>query len=291
MEQTEKTVYNGDLHDRYYASYKFAAVASCGVHVNARHVTVREKGREDWHLLYVERGELLCEVDGATERIAAGGYVIYPPRVPHRYEQNGGVCYWVHFSGVSIPEIIADAGLKGRYLLPAAFVSSTVTRIFDRMIYRTVARERHRELALTADLIALLAEVGRLRGDERIPDTEERLYRVIVHMHKHCAEPIDLRQYAEMAGLSEGRFMHVFKAATGASPYAYVLGIRLERAADLLLSSELSVAEVAYDAGFTDPLYFSRRFRKRYGASPEKFRKERTERRGRGPRRGSSGCD
>jgi len=66
--------------------------------------------------------------------------------------------------------------------------------------------------------------------------------------------------------------MHMFKEAMGVSAYSYVLDLRLSKAAELLLSSELSIAEIAYETGFSDPLYFSRIFRKRCGSSPEAFR-------------------
>ena len=55
----EKFLYDGDALDvRSYASYKFLTVASCGVHVNANHITQRRAGRPDYHLLYVESGDL-----------------------------------------------------------------------------------------------------------------------------------------------------------------------------------------------------------------------------------------
>ena len=54
----------------------------------------------------------------------------------------------------------------------------------------------------------------------------------------------------------------LFRAAFGASPVAYRSQLRLRRARELLVSSQLNVAQVALAVGFTDALYFSRVFRK-----------------------------
>ena len=269
-----KKIYNGNLKDAYRTDvFKFAHVESCGVHIGAQHITLRERGRSDWHLLYVESGEMLFEVDGAPVTVGAGGCVIYPPRIPQKYEQVSGVCYWIHFSGKCIDEIVMDAGLLSKCVIHADGASEEIVRIFERMLYRYAANQPHRHLTLASDLLCLLSEIGRIARDEEV-DRDGRLRDVIVHMHKHYGEEIDLDRYAAMVGLSLGRFVHLFKESMGTSPYAYVLELRLTQAAELLLSTDRSVAQIAYAVGFSDPLYFSRSFKRRYQLSPLVFRKE-----------------
>ena len=269
----EKEIYNGNLYDVYEPrTNKFLTVISCGVHMDSQHVTVREIGRSDWHLLYVESGEMLVTVDGVCETVGEGDFVIYPPGKPQRYEQRGGVCYWTHFSGISVREILKDAGLYDRVLFRAERVLRSVPRIFDRMIYRYATDLKLRELSLSAELVSLLAELGKAMDGDSRAEVDDRLYPVIVHMNKHCFEETDLDLYAGMVGVSRSRFMHIFKEVMGVSAYSYVLDLRICKAAELLLSSEMSVAQVAYETGFSDPLYFSRIFRKRCGSSPEMFR-------------------
>ena len=269
-----KKIYNGNLRDEYRTDvFKFAHVESCGVHIGAQHITLRVHGRSDWHLLYVESGEMLFEVEGHPVTVGAGGCVIYPPKASQKYEQVSGVCYWIHFSGKCIDEIVMDAGLKSKCVIPSDGASEEIVRIFERMLYRYVANQSLRHLSLASDLLCLLLEIGRVAKNE-VTDRDGRLRDLIVHMHKHYAQEIDLDRYAAMAGLSHGRFVHLFKESVGVSPYAYVLELRLSRAAELLLSTNHSVAQVSYAVGFSDPLYFSRRFKKRYQLSPLTFRKE-----------------
>ncbi|MEM6804325.1 MAG: helix-turn-helix transcriptional regulator [Bacteroidota bacterium] len=49
-------------------------------------------------------------------------------------------------------------------------------------------------------------------------------------------------------------------------------GLRLKKAKELLLISDLSISEIAYETGHTDPSYFSKTFKSKYGLSPKEFR-------------------
>jgi AraC-like DNA-binding protein len=75
-----------------------------------------------------------------------------------------------------------------------------------------------------------------------------------------------------MAGFSPSHFSARFRAVTGFSVVEYVKRLRMARARQLLITSELSVAEVATDVGYADPFYFSRQFRAVTGLSPRSYR-------------------
>lgn len=285
-----KRIYDGNISDRYGGvSYKFLEVESCGVHVDSNYITKRSEGRRDYHLLYVKSGEMICLFDGKYEKIQAGGYVLYPPKVPQEYEQNGGVCYWVHFSGTAAAEAIADAGLRSSPISSGNMENDAIISTFDRMIYRYATAESNGGIALSAELLLLLAEIKRCAVDKSGVSFDDRLCSVISYMHKHYSEDVELDFYARMAYISTGRFIHLFKEIMGVSPYSYILKIRMERAAEFLALSDSSVAEVAAKVGFKDPLYFSKAFKKSFGMSPVKFRREKGIM---APKRSvSSGCD
>src|SRR5262249_21940724 len=74
--------------------------------------------------------------------------------------------------------------------------------------------------------------------------------------------------------LSVAHFARGFKRTLGEPPNAYLTRLRLERARNLMLFSDLSLAEVARACGFADQAHFSRRFRQRTGQSPGAWRRE-----------------
>lgn len=73
--------------------------------------------------------------------------------------------------------------------------------------------------------------------------------------------------------MSKYHFLRSFRRAIGMTPYQLLLSVRLRRAAVALLSSNTAVADIAYDAGFSDLSTFNNRFRARFGESPSRFRR------------------
>ncbi len=72
--------------------------------------------------------------------------------------------------------------------------------------------------------------------------------------------------------ISPGYMRRLFQRHTGESPIRHIIRIRLEKARRMLRESPLSVAEIAYECGFSSPYYFSRLFRQETGVSPSQYR-------------------
>ncbi len=83
---------------------------------------------------------------------------------------------------------------------------------------------------------------------------------------------VEVRMLQELCHCSESYINHIFKRRTGYSIKSYVNKLRIERAKELLLNPDNSVAEVALQAGFSDPDYFSRVFSGHTGIPPRKYR-------------------
>ncbi len=81
-----------------------------------------------------------------------------------------------------------------------------------------------------------------------------------------------LKMLAGQLHLAPGYLARVFKEATGLAPIAWLHRVRCERAAQLLLQSNLPVAEVGTSVGWADPNLFARRFRAAYGISASNYR-------------------
>ena len=267
-------IYDGETNDRTnWKSETFLAVNSCGVHVESRVRTIREKGRVDWHLLYVESGEMQAVINGEEYPMVPGSFLIYPPEARQEYWQIAGVCYWVHFSGTWVNEVMQKVRLKTGAVMATELKKNSIAMCFEKMIFDEAVQSQMREVILARDLMDLLVRLGQCCVPGELRCGDERLLKGMIHMNSHYNERINLDLYASMAGLSRGRYMHVFKEATGLSPYAYVLKLRFEKAALLLRETGLSLTEIAEMIGVEDTLYFSRMFRKHHGIPPEKYRR------------------
>ena len=81
-----------------------------------------------------------------------------------------------------------------------------------------------------------------------------------------------ISQLCRGIGMSRSQIYRKLIALTGKSTSHYINYIRLQKAQELLKSSDLNVSEVAYDVGFTDPAYFSRLFAKEFGYPPSEMK-------------------
>ena len=131
-------------------------------------------------------------------------------------------------------------------------------------------------LMSTAVFWQLVGWLSRQYAESKNPDAHAllRIGQSISHLETHFREPMELGQLAEIAHMSLRSFMRCFQAATGASPIAYLIQLRLNHAATLLRKTEASITEVAFQAGFGDSNYFTRQFRERFGINPLKYRRQ-----------------
>jgi AraC family transcriptional regulator len=109
---------------------------------------------------------------------------------------------------------------------------------------------------------------------------EKRINRVIDHIRDHLAEDLTLSQLARVAAFSPFHFHRIFRAVTGETLFAFVLRLRLERAALALVHRrDQSVLAVALDSGFSSAATFARAFKGRFGMSATAWRGGGAERR------------
>ncbi|MEI7728544.1 MAG: helix-turn-helix domain-containing protein [Verrucomicrobiota bacterium] len=101
-----------------------------------------------------------------------------------------------------------------------------------------------------------------------------RIAEAISHLETHYREPIELPLLAATAHMSRRSFMRAFQAATGNSPIAYLIQLRINRAANLLRQTDEPVTEIAFQVGFNDSNYFTRQFRSQMGVSPRVYRQQ-----------------
>jgi AraC-like DNA-binding protein len=101
---------------------------------------------------------------------------------------------------------------------------------------------------------------------------ERHLLRAKDFADAHYAEPIGVKDLADAAGFSPGRFSERFRSVFGQSPHAYLLTRRLERAAVLLRTTNWTVAEIALSVGWQSIGSFTTSFTRMYDASPTAYR-------------------
>jgi AraC-like DNA-binding protein len=125
-----------------------------------------------------------------------------------------------------------------------------------------------------AEVLSGVSE-DRARSFLRIAEGQQELLAVLHYIDKHLDQTLNNSRLAEIALASESRFIRRFREATGRTPGRYVQDRRLRRAAELLVSTDQTIDQIAESCGFANRYYFTRVFAQRMGCPPARYRSDR----------------
>lgn len=103
--------------------------------------------------------------------------------------------------------------------------------------------------------------------------TSELAEKMKDYLRIHAASKFKIEELCNYISRSESQTIRIFKEAYGITPYAYVLNKKINLAKGMLINTNLSVKQIAYNLNFADEYYFSNVFKSKVGVSPTKYRK------------------
>lgn len=250
----------------------------------------------DWHwhveveFTLIEHASIRYHIDGTEFELEQGEGIFINSNVLHRLTTTtGGTAH----NFVLAPEFIApvQSDIYRLYVLPViqnpcpylilrdpdcvqalgclydAFASNTSTRQLEihartEDVWTHIARK-------------LMKAEDRSSGTLRRNLAGHRVQLMIGYMQSHLAEHIALGDIADAAQISKSEALRCFRSVLGTTPIAYLIGYRLDTAADLLAHGESSVSSLAEHLGFESTSYFCRMFKRRFGLSPLRYRSAR----------------
>jgi AraC family L-rhamnose operon transcriptional activator RhaR len=125
-----------------------------------------------------------------------------------------------------------------------------------------------------AHLLLVLNEVaGSAEAPAERGGTHQSVLRAARLLEDEPARPWTLAELADAVNLAPSYLVRLFAKQVGLPPLAYLARLRAERAAGLLIETDLSVAAIGDRVGWPDPNYMSRRFRACFGQSPSEYRR------------------
>jgi len=125
--------------------------------------------------------------------------------------------------------------------------------IADQLIYSSIRTDRDSQ---------------RLSTPTRMGVRHPRLSSVIEMMQSNIEEPISPSELAQAVNISTRQLERLFRRYLNRTPKRYYMELRLNRARNLLLQTDMSIINVAIACGFTSPSHFAKCYRSQYGITP-----------------------
>lgn len=274
-----RVVSSGDPTNSNRCSTEPISVNSCGCDYFDRHkkrVTIlRPFGRLDYQLIYIKTGQADFFFDDTPTLLKAGSLILYKPGEKQHYSYYASCpseAYWIHFSGVSVETLLKQNDLWEGHTRQLG-EEPAFCAIIMKLAKELQLRPHNYLLMSVAYFQELLCVITRNLLQQRSPLLQQYqpFIPIIEQMHNDYQHSRSVEEYARMCDMSTYYFIHKFKEYTGFSPHAYLIKIRMERAKNLLLTSDMSISEISFSVGYDNPLYFSRIFKKYTGSSPSSF--------------------
>jgi AraC family transcriptional regulator len=193
-----------------------------------------------------------------------------------RHEHGiGDRCIALSFAPALFEEIAATAAGSARFrfsapILPAKRSLSAPAVQMQELCEEPVAAAEW-AIGIAANVLRAHAGASARAGSISSRD-ERRISAVLRHIDAHADAPLDLDVLAAVAFMSKYHFLRTFRRVVGMTPYAFLIDVRLRRAALMLVTTRAPIASIAFAAGFGDLSTFNGRFREVFGTTPGAYR-------------------
>lgn len=128
--------------------------------------------------------------------------------------------------------------------------------------------------ALVAELIYRINADLKRSEFKKIASLDSPVDKAAQYIHSHFGEKITLETLANIACLDKSYFVRSFKAKYKETPINYLINVRLDNASELILSTSLSISEIWESCGYYNGSLFIAQYKKRFGMTPAKHRKQ-----------------
>lgn len=248
-----------------------------------------------WHyhrgteIHYLMEGAVQVIFDGETVLVKEGEAVIIPGGVRHRLSETEDrqpfykvvVNYSVSETGKS-----GEAALLKRRLTPERHmlvpVSNSISTLLKMSVEESICKKKGFLTVIQGNLLsALMLTARQMRGEDEaeynIPKKKnvflDRMEKIESFVTGRLDRRISVEEIAKYMNLSAKQVGRTIFHCRGKNTREYLMGMRVEKAKELLKNPEYSIAEVSEVLGFCNEYYFSRFFRQMEGMPPGKYRR------------------
>ena len=232
---------------------------------------------DEYQISYITKGRGILETKSQRFNIQAGTAFVILPGQWHRYKPDpstGWDEYYIGFNGSYIEQIFNQPFYKSSGNTFLVGHNIMLLNSFKDIIEKVNGEHPGYQQQIAGRVMNILGEIIAVVKNQEFEgkEIEKRIREAQFDIRERLHKSLNLEVFAQRYQMSYSYFRKLFKTYTGLSPAQYHLQLRLQKARDLISSTDKSVKEIAFSLGFESQFHFSKIFKKKFGISPNKSR-------------------
>jgi AraC-like DNA-binding protein len=252
---------------------------------------VARHNHDFFEIVYVYEGSGILEIDDKKYKFKANQINFTPPNISHKYTSRPNT----YHKQISIPihkdifnnikstfnylELIDKIKKENLYLIDVPpenikDIEENIENIYQEYGFKSKNYKKLILLKLQTLLIYIDRFISENRGIlKKFKNLDPIIYKVLKNIETNYDQITDTDSILNNIKIDKKYFIRLFKKNTGYTPINYLNRVKIEKCCELLLATENTITQIAYNCGFNDTGYFNRQFKKFLSLTPKKFRK------------------
>ncbi len=248
-------------------------------------------------IYYVEGGEAITRFGDKTYLLRPGHLYLTPPFTLHDDECDSFFAlYYIHF----YEKVINQESLFDKYTFPLEIEASSLDlaltkrllhinpdrylKYYDPKIYDNPPTfsqylsdsnkmEAHYALETRGILYQLLSRFVD-HAEAKSSNIDVRINNALKYIHENSNKNVSISELADIACITEDHFTRVFKREMSCTPVKYINQKKIEKAQLLLLTTRMSISDIAFELSFDNVSYFNKIFKQHANVTPSEYRRK-----------------
>lgn len=221
-------------------------------------------------LYYIIKGSfVITTADGLSMRLEAGKWYLLPANCSFKFsceEQMEHIYFHLKLCDFDETDLLRNCAKPLRLAISenqSAFIIQCINsnNIVDGLLMRQIVYD------------VLLSMIAKNKVAIKSDDYSPCIYRALQYIKQNLSVRLTISEIAENVFVSKSTLTKHFQKELSMSVNEYIYNLIMSEAGNLLLTSNISILAVSEKFGFSDQLYFSRRFKEKFGKSPREYRK------------------
>lgn len=245
---------------------------SCGCNLKTTDLKASVLYQSTYKLFYIFNGTCTVTVDGKKYILDTYCSLLVFPYQSYLIESSENLkFFWIEFSGIESTAMISQTAFR----LSSPVVGKLNFRGFEYMFEYPDCKadavfDKYRNGAAIILILSYYLEHFPYAGKRKNSYVTDA--RTFIEENYHNPD-FSVKKIVEHLKIDRSHFYKLFKNETGLSPVDYITQLRISQAEILLVNDRMAIKDISYAVGFSDPLYFSRVFKRLNGKTPSEFRK------------------